>query len=649
MQLSIIIVNYNVKYFIEQCLHSVQAAIKNIETEVFVVDNNSVDGSCAMLKEKFPWVQLIENKKNVGFSVANNQAIVKSKGKYILLLNPDTIVEEHTFEKIIQFMDSNPEAGGLGVKMIDGKGNFLPESKRALPTPMIAFFKIFGFSMLFPKSRTFSKYHLGFLDKNKIHEVDVLSGAFMLLRKETLDKIGLLDETFFMYGEDIDLSYRITKGGYKNYYYPETTIIHYKGESTKKGSLNYVMVFYNAMIIFAQKHFSKQNAKIYTFLIKLAIYFKAFLAICSRLIKSVWVPAFDALSIFIGFHLIHPLWGVYKFQDKAYYPDEFLFYMIPTYITVWIVTIFFSGGYEKPLKINSLFKGIFIGAFSILVLYSLLSEEYRFSRALILLGTIWTMSVLPISRYIFHYLKLNKLYSSKQGKKVVIVGNLEEAERVAEILNQTDFKPIIKGFVDPESNGRTGKFIGNLSQIREMILINNIDEIIFCSKDVGAKRIIKQMLNLADLNIDYKIAAQDSLSVIGSNSIHTSGELYTININSISKTSNKRNKRLFGFLISIFFLLLSPILMFFVKKPLKFLSNIFMVLIGEYAWVGYEKNEKIHKLPQIKKGIISPIFLGKNKDLSSDTIYQMNMLYAKDYSIFNDLQIIYQGFKYLGN
>jgi GT2 family glycosyltransferase len=205
-----------------------------------------------MLKEKFPEVQLIENKKNVGFSVANNQAMQIAQGEYFLLLNPDTVVQEDTFVKICDFMDAHPNAGGLGVKMIDGKGQFLPESKRGLPTPFVAFCKIMGLSNLFPKSKKFGRYHLGFLDKNKIHKVDVLAGAFMLMRKSALDQVGLLDETFFMYGEDIDLSYRIQLGGYDNYYFPDTQIIHYKGESTKKSSVNYVFVFYNAMIIFAQ-------------------------------------------------------------------------------------------------------------------------------------------------------------------------------------------------------------------------------------------------------------------------------------------------------------------------------------------------------------------------------------------------------------
>jgi len=226
MKLSIIIVNYNVKYFLIQCLNSVLEAIENIDAEIFVVDNNSSDGSVEMLKEKFPMLRLIENQENVGFSKANNQAIREASGEYILLLNPDTLVESETFCKSIQFMDEHDDAGALGVKMLNGKGEFLPESKRGLPLPNVAFYKIFGLTKLFPKSKKFASYHLSCMDNNQIHSVEVLSGAFMMLRKSVLDKIGYLDEDYFMYGEDIDLSYRITQNGYINYYYPETKIIH---------------------------------------------------------------------------------------------------------------------------------------------------------------------------------------------------------------------------------------------------------------------------------------------------------------------------------------------------------------------------------------------------------------------------------------
>lgn len=313
MDLSIIIVNYNVKYFIEQCLHSVHKAIQTIEAEVFVVDNNSVDGSCPMIREKFPWVNLIESKENLGFSKGNNLALKKAKAEFCLLLNPDTVVEEDTFTKCIHFMRKTPDAGALGVHMIDGRGNFLPESKRALPTPAVSFYKIFGLSNIFPKSRIFGRYHLGYLDENEINEVDILSGAYMFIRKKALEKTGLLDESFFMYGEDIDLSYRIKNAGYKNYYFPQTTIIHYKGESTKKGSINYVLVFYRAMIIFAKKHFSKQNARVFSSLINLAIYFRAFLSIVRRFAGKIYQPLLDFIFIYAGFYFLGPIWEKVQF------------------------------------------------------------------------------------------------------------------------------------------------------------------------------------------------------------------------------------------------------------------------------------------------------------------------------------------------
>jgi len=276
MKLSVVIVNYNVKYFLEQCLISVFKAGYGIEMEVFVVDNASADGSCQMVKQRFPEVKLIENKVNDGFAVANNQAIRQSVGEYVLLLNPDTVVEEDTFVKCIAFMDSHSNAGSLTVKMIDGKGRYLPESKRGLPSPMVSFFKIFGFAKLFPRSKVFARYYLGHLDENATNKIEILPGAFMFIRRSVLDKVGLLDESFFMYGEDIDLSYRILKGNYDNYYYPKTRIIHYKGESTKKGSINYVLLFYKAMVQFARKHFTQKNARVYMSVVFLAIYLEPF-------------------------------------------------------------------------------------------------------------------------------------------------------------------------------------------------------------------------------------------------------------------------------------------------------------------------------------------------------------------------------------
>ena len=219
MQLSIIIVNYNVKHFLEQCLYSVQKACRGLKAEVIVVDNNSADNSIEFLSSGFPSVQFLINKENLGFARACNQGWQKAKGEYILFLNPDTIVPEDGFEKCLSFFQTHPDAGALGVKMLDGSGKFLKESKRSFPSPLTSLYKLFGLAKLFPRSRTFARYHLGHLDENKNNEVDVLAGAFMMIRREVLEKVGSFDETFFMYGEDIDLSYRIQQAGYKNYYF----------------------------------------------------------------------------------------------------------------------------------------------------------------------------------------------------------------------------------------------------------------------------------------------------------------------------------------------------------------------------------------------------------------------------------------------
>ena len=276
IKLSIVIVNYNVKYFLEQCLYSVRAATTNLDAEVFVVDNHSSDDSLAYLKPKFPEVIFIENLENVGFAKANNQAIGQAKGQYVLLLNPDTVVGEDSLRSLCYQMDEDKTIGALGVKMLNAEGHFLVESKRSFPSPWVSFCKLFGLAKLFPYSPFFSRYNLPYLNPDKPHTVEVLAGAFMLLRHEALDKVGLLDESFFMYGEDIDLSYRIAQAGYKNLYYPER-LLHYKGESAKQDDKRYIEAFYGAMLIFYQKYYPNSSALLRG-LIKMAVRLKALMA-----------------------------------------------------------------------------------------------------------------------------------------------------------------------------------------------------------------------------------------------------------------------------------------------------------------------------------------------------------------------------------
>ncbi len=650
MKLSVIIVNYNVKYFLEQALLSVQKACRNIEAEVFVVDNNSVDDSVQMVKTKFPKVKLIVNTNNPGFSIANNQAIRQSKGEYVLLLNPDTVIEEDTFEKCLEFMDAHPKAGGLGVKMIDGSGNFLPESKRGFPSPKVAFFKAFGFSALFPKSKLFNHYHLGYLDKNQTHEVEVLAGAFMLLRKSVLDEIGLLDEAFFMYGEDIDLSYRIIQAGYKNYYFADTTIIHYKGESTKKGSLNYVRAFYNAMIIFARKHFKGEKARLFILMLQIAIYFRAFITVIGNFLKNIYLPLLDALAIYGGMYFLKDFWANYHFQDSDYYQPTFMYFNVPLYIGIWLISVYFSGGYDHKGGIRRLIRGLLMGTVLLAAVYGFLELEYRASRTLIILGMIWAIISMTSLRVFLHFIK-NKNFNlgQEKTKNLIIVGSKNESKRVMGLIHQAQLMKNFIGTVSPNGTNDSKIYLSNLQQLDEVVHIYKIDEIIFCSKDISSQDIMKWMTRLGS-ELEYKIVPEESLSIIGSSSKNAAGELYTIDIQfRITQSMNRRNKRFIDISLALAYLALLPICILFIYQKGHFISNIFQVLFGKKSWVGYaQATEQMENLPKIKTGVLSPLDALKLEKVNAPTIQYLNFLYAKNYSASNDLDIIWKGFQNLG-
>lgn len=306
MLLSVIIVNYNVRYFLEQCLHSVIQAGSGMDMEVIVVDNASTDGSADYLQTVFPQVKFIRNDYNAGFAKANNRGLAQATGSYILFLNPDTILPATIFSSTIAWLQQEPQRGALGVKMLDGSGRFLKESKRAFPSPLTSFFKLTGMAALFPRSKIFARYYLGHLDENKNQEVDVLAGAFMLLPKKVLDAIGGYDERFFMYGEDVDLSYRVQQAGWKNYYFAETPIIHFKGESTSRGNLRYVQLFYKAMQQFTDKHYGGRRRFVFRIFINSAIWLRAGLSALGNIFHKSSPPAApvtireDALYVLAG-------------------------------------------------------------------------------------------------------------------------------------------------------------------------------------------------------------------------------------------------------------------------------------------------------------------------------------------------------------
>lgn len=518
MKLSIIIVNYNVRHFLEQCLISVLKATSNIDAEIFVVDNNSPDDSVKMVREKFPNVELIHNTKNVGFSKANNQAIEISKGEYVLLLNPDTVVEEDTFENCIKFMDAHPDGGGLGVKMIDGSGNFLPESKRGLPTPSVSFYKIFGLSKIFPKSRTFAKYHLGYLKENETNEIEVLSGAFMWMRRSVLDEVGFLDEDFFMYGEDIDLSYRITQAGYKNYYLPKVKIIHYKGESTKKGNINYVFVFYNAMIIFSKKHFAKK-AKTFSFFINIAIYARAFLAILFRFTSKIKLLLTDIALITFAIGSLNYLKPFVGFPNQIEFVNNYEILNVISVFAAFLFGLAVSGGYSKSISLKKTMLGIILGSGLLFSFNFAFPEPSSFSNKYLIsiIGVI--LIIIPANRLLLDYLDYIKLRKEKI-KTTIIAGNINFIKKIKKDIQQKQSTVKILALKENNIINSTDseKYVGKFYQLPDLISIYNINEVIFSSEDINYKDMIAEMDLCKNGHVDYKISLNSNL-IIGSHAI----------------------------------------------------------------------------------------------------------------------------------
>lgn len=635
-------------YFLEQALLSVRKAIarSNAPAEIFVVDNNSADDSVEMVRQRFPEVKLIVNSQNLGFAKANNQAIHRATGEYVLLLNPDTVVEEDTFLKCCQFMDSHPEAGGLGVKMLDGSGEFLPESKRGLPTPRVSFYKIFGLTKLFPHSEKFARYYLGHLDKNEIQEVEVLAGAFMFLRKAVLNKIGLLDEAFFMYGEDIDLSYRIRQAGFKNYYFPKTRIIHYKGESTRRGSLNYVYVFYNAMAIFYRKHFSGRMAVSYSIFIQLAILLRAGVSVLGRIFKTILPFLDDAALLFAG---LYSLKIIYEQKTNNFLPDNFTTQVIPAAVILWLGSIHFNGGYDRPFKWIGFIRGIVMGT----ILNAALANFWpraHFPNLIILGGSAWALVGLLGKRLLYHYGQYqNFRLGSRPRKRIAVVGSRQESKRVIQLLKQVGPGTKIIGFVSPYvTDNSAPEYLGELHQLNDIIRVHKLNELIFCGKDLSVTQIIEWMVAINEESVQYKILPEDSEYIIGSSSKYVPGDYYALPIElNLFKKEQVRNKMLLDFFLAVSFLLLSPVLIWLVQNKAGFIKNCLLVLTGNYSWVGLQSSLRQHYRKH--KAILTPIDkLAASQAPDELTIRQMEVLYAQTYTVKADLEIILKGFRFLG-
>lgn len=642
MRLSIIIVSYNVRHFLEQCLLSVQKAVQGIDAEVLVADNASSDGTRAYVSGRFSDIRFFWNEENTGFAKANNQLLSVAQGEYILFLNPDTIVPEDCFHKCLKYLDEDNFAGALGVQMIDGTGRFLRESRRSFPSPLISFFKLTGLSALFPRSAVFARYHMGHIDQQAIHETDVLSGAFMMVRKKVIDLTGGFDEMFFMYGEDIDLSYRIQKSGFKNVYFADTTIIHFKGESTKKGSLNYVRLFYTAMSLFVKKHLKGAKAGFVLFFIRISIWLRAVLTAVGSFIRNAGLPLIDAALILLSFWMAKYLWNRFMRPDISY-SHHLLTIAFPFFSILFMIASYYTGLYDKPGRRGQLIKSTGIAAVIIISFYSLWPEQFRFSRGILLSGILLSFLLLRISRTIFIYLGILDPPEKSKKLQTIVAGTEAEFEKIQYLLKKSGRNERVFGRVPVTDNS---DHLIDLRKLNVLIKEASIREIIFCENGLSFKEIIKMIVSLSG-DLRFRISASGSESIVGSDSKDEAGESLSEESGyALASQVNQRLKRLIDIVTSFLLIISFPLSIFFLRKPLKTFSNAWLVLTGNRTWIGYFTNTP--GLPYLRKSIIAgngmPVSI---QGLQGVNVEQIDRLYARDYSVYNDITLILKNYRQL--
>jgi O-antigen biosynthesis protein len=646
LQLSVIIVNYNVKFFLEQCLLSAAKATKNIDAEIFLVDNNSTDGSRAFFENKFPAqnISFTWNDRNTGFAVANNEALKNARGEYILFLNPDIILPEDCLEKCISFIRSKDNNCALGIKMLDGSGNFLRESKRSFPSPSTSLYKLSGLARVFPRSKVFAKYHLGNLSENENHEVDVLAGAFMMIPQKILAITGGFDEEFFMYGEDIDLSFRIQEAGFKNFYFAESSIIHFKGESTKKGSLNYVKMFYTAMIVFVKKHYKGTRAGTFYFLIKAAIFFRAGLAAIARLLKWIGLPVIDAGIILMSFWIVKFLWSSFIKQQVNYSPNMLLV-AFPAFTCLFLIASYFGGLYDNGFKQSRLNKSTVISIGLLLSVYALLPESLRFSRGILFFGSVLAFLLITLVRRILISLNIIESAEESETGQTVIAGSQAEYNEISHYIEKTNKKEQILGRIAPDKIDEPNT-VGSFGNLQEILNLYPIKELIFCEGTLSFRQIIEKLPSLPR-KIRVRFFAKGSHMIIGSDDKNSAGDfvLETAGFN-LSKTVYRRAKNLFDVTACFCFLIFFPFVFLAKKRPLNFFKNVFDVLLRKKTWIGYSLGEP--ELPNLRKGIITTTGLPSAlNNLPAESLLATDKLYAKHYSTMLDIKLVSKNYRLL--
>jgi len=670
IKLSIIIVNYNVRQYLKDLIHSIRKAVKNISSELIVVDNHSVDGSIHMLKNTFPEVILIENETNTGFASAANTGIKKSSGEYILLINPDTVVNEDTFEKMIEFFENNPDCGLAGCKILNPDRSIQLACRRSFPTPTSALFKLIGLSKLFPKNKIFGKYNLSYLPEDEKAEIDAVSGSFMMFRKKIIDDIGLLDEKYFMYGEDLDFCYRIKKKGWKICYNPKASILHYKGKSTEKGNLNQIKNFYKAMDIFVNTHYKTKLFSPYFYIVRLGIFFRAVVSILKRVVLNLKEPLADFILINLSFLTA----VVLRFGGLISLPifhNYWSYVLIMTVISlIYFGFLLFGGVYDK--RSDSIFRISLLTLFAFFTISGLtfFFNQFAFSRLVIFYSGIILLVLIAGRRYIADKIRES---TDKEKKKYIVVAHSDEIQNLDK---QLDIKDGFTGFV-VFKNGNTkfttkNPILGKLDDVLEIVNKNNVCNIIFTGNTILFNKSISKIITLSSIYVNFYSMLKEKCHILEVRKVQKLGELNLVPIElKICHLYNKFLKRLSDIIISTSLITISflPFIITYILRGLKtkkvkiknlydgyfILKKIFKndteytgyfrnyfkylcVLKGKMSIVGDRilpygnRNDLLYK-----PGIVNYLSKSKTKEDIKD---EKTLFYLKNYSFLLDLKIV---------
>jgi GT2 family glycosyltransferase/lipopolysaccharide/colanic/teichoic acid biosynthesis glycosyltransferase len=665
MDLSVIIVNYNVRQFLENALTSIMRAMEGVRGEVFVVDNASDDGSVEMVKSKFRHVCLIENKENIGFARANNIALKQAVGKYILLINPDTVVQEDTFQAMLRFFRETPDAGLAGCKILNPDGTFQLGAHRSFPTPWVAFTKVFGLSALFPKSKLFGKYNLTYLSPDETYEVDAISGSFMMITREAYERVGGLDETFFMYGEDLDWCYRVAQSGLKVYYVHATKIIHFKGESTRRSSIDEIKTFYTAMQIFVEKHFSRSFAV--ESILTLAILLRAGMAFVGKASRPLALGIVDFLLVDVALLAAGYLYRGHWFAFPLYaYP---IVHIIPSGIIVFVM--YLAGVYTTNRQsLSRAFTSVLIG-YMVISAVVFFAKDFAFSRAIVVIaGCIslfllpgWRLGMKAFGRIVTRGVGRGSLF----GTRTLIVGTGKSAQEVLRKLRtRVDGGYDVLGFI-AMNRGEIGErvagleVVGSLDNVGKVIGERKVGEVIFSTDGISYADILSVIARSNDRSVNYRLVPNSLEAIIGKTRIDELDTIPLVDIEyNLHKVGNHVLKRVFDIFCAVILLLtaypifwirkhvVSPAPLGIVGSRLLLLPQVFSGTIsvvgrplsdpdGSTRWNGGVAERNSYLGP---KGLTGLVQINAREDLDAEEIERYKLYYAKNHSIGLDVEII---------